>query len=86
MPRKKKENNEVVSKDIKERNEPLNLPTAEEYERSAPIHKHNFEPKYKCPKCDGSMWFISKSAPKMLNAVYYQYQCDKCRCIEFHNY
>ena len=86
MPRKKKENVEVVSKDIKEQNEPLNLPTAEEYKRSASIHRHDFEPKYKCSKCDGSMWLTGMSAPKILNAKHYQYRCDKCRYIEIHNY
>lgn len=86
MPRKKKENAEAVSKDIKEQNKPLNLPTAEEYQRSAPIHKHDFEPKYKCPKCDGSMWLVGILSPKALNTTYYQYRCDKCRCVEFNNY
>ena len=86
MPKKKKENVEVVSKAIKEQITPLNLPTADEYRLSAPIHRHDFEPKYKCSKCDGSMWLTSISVPKMLNTKYYQYQCGKCRCVEIHNY
>ena len=86
MPKKKKENVEVVSNNISEQSEPLNLPTAEEYRRSALIHRHDFEPKYKCPKCNGSMWLTAISAPKIPNTKHYQYQCDKCRYIEIHNY
>lgn len=86
MPRKKKENVEVMSKDIVEQNEPLNIPTAEEYKKSATIHRHDFEPKYKCVKCDGSMWLTATYEPKILNTQYYQYQCDKCKNIEIHNY
>ena len=86
MPRKKKETVEVVSKDIEEQAEPLNLPTAEEYKRSASIHRHDFEPKYQCPKCDGAMWLTATYAPKILNVKHYQYQCNKCRNIEIKNY
>lgn len=86
MPRRKKESREFVSKGAKQQEEILNLPTAEEYKLAAPLHRNDFEAKYRCSKCDGAMWLIAMSFPEIPGERFYQYRCNKCGCIECHNY